>query len=53
MASSVWTKDLSRALRVSAALDFGCVWINTHTALIGVHRAAGADSSQSCGVAAK
>jgi betaine-aldehyde dehydrogenase len=34
LASSVWTKDMSTALRVSGALDFGCVWINTHTAII-------------------
>ena len=27
-------KDVSRALRVSAALDFGCVWINTHIPLV-------------------
>nr|WP_182114093.1 MULTISPECIES: gamma-aminobutyraldehyde dehydrogenase [unclassified Actinotalea] len=30
LASSVWTKDHATALRMSRALDFGCVWINTH-----------------------
>ncbi|BBY61420.1 gamma-aminobutyraldehyde dehydrogenase [Mycolicibacterium sarraceniae] len=34
LASSVWTKDISRAIRVSNALDFGCVWINTHIPLV-------------------
>ena len=34
LASSVWTKDHARAMRMSKAFDFGCVWINTHIPIV-------------------
>ena len=34
LASSVWSENHRRVLRISSALDFGCVWVNTHGPLV-------------------
>ena len=34
LSASVWSKDVGRVMRMTKALDFGCVWVNTHIPMV-------------------